>query len=316
VNDISATDQAVPRVGVGLPVYNGGKYVAQAIEAILAQEFDDLELIIVDNASTDETSEICLAYAASDKRVHYHRNETNIGAAANFNRVVSLSRAPYFMWAANDDFYETEYISRCVAELDANPDVILCSSLVRIIDENGRQVAIYNSEIDDSKSKDAVKRLGAIIMCRHLCTDMFGLMRTEMLRKTELMNPYYGSDRSFLAEMALLGRFSKINEPLFNNREHPYRDSRLGIENKLVSGARLPQWKLYRHYRRAIQAHVADEEVHRECLGLLARWWFVDWNLARLGVNIIGSVWKSVYRIVNWLKIRIYGPLPQIERKQ
>ena len=97
-----------PRVSIGLPVYNGERFLPQALDSILAQTFEDFELIISDNASTDTTEEICRTYATQDQRIHYHRHEQNRGAAWNFNYIVPLARGEYFKWAADDDsgFFE------------------------------------------------------------------------------------------------------------------------------------------------------------------------------------------------------------------
>ena len=92
-----------PLVTVGLPVYNGERYLAEALEAALAQDLDDLEVVVCDNASEDSTREIALDYVARDRRVRYHRNERNLGLARNFNRVFELSRGKYFKWTAHDD---------------------------------------------------------------------------------------------------------------------------------------------------------------------------------------------------------------------
>ena len=92
-----------PKLSIGLPIYNGEKFLEQAIESLLSQTFKDFEIIICDNASTDKTHEICKAYVARDNRIHYYRNETNIGCARNFARVFELSSGEYFKWAAYDD---------------------------------------------------------------------------------------------------------------------------------------------------------------------------------------------------------------------
>ena len=93
-----------PRVSIGLPVYNGERYLPQALDAILSQTFEDFELIISDNASTDSTQDICKSYAANDARVKYFRNSSNIGISRNFNRVFELSSGgEYFKWCAHDD---------------------------------------------------------------------------------------------------------------------------------------------------------------------------------------------------------------------
>ncbi len=77
----------MPAVSIGLPVYNGDNFLAEAIDSILRQTMEDFELIISDNASTDRTEEICREYAAGDSRIRYYRNESNLGAMANYNLV-------------------------------------------------------------------------------------------------------------------------------------------------------------------------------------------------------------------------------------
>ena len=100
----------VPRVSIGLPVLNGEKYVAEALDAILAQSFLDFELIISDNASTDATPDICADYARRDARIRLHRHPSNLGAAPNFNFVFQRSRGEYFKWAAHDDQISSDFI--------------------------------------------------------------------------------------------------------------------------------------------------------------------------------------------------------------
>ena len=105
-----AMSENEPRVSIGMPVYNGEKYLEEAIQSILAQTYSDFELVISDNASTDKTQEICLEYAARDSRVRYHRNEKNLGAAPNYNRTFELSTGQYFKWADYDDLLAEEFL--------------------------------------------------------------------------------------------------------------------------------------------------------------------------------------------------------------
>src|SRR6476646_2411498 len=136
----------VPKVAIGLPVYNGAKYVAEAIESVLAQTYGDLELVISDNASTDATEEICRDYTARDSRVRYARAEQNGGAAWNFNRTFELSRGEYFKWLAHDDAIGPQYLARCLAVLDRDPGVVLCHTRTGIINGQGELVADDGTE--------------------------------------------------------------------------------------------------------------------------------------------------------------------------
>src|SRR5262249_33791547 len=126
-----------PKLSIGLPVYNGEKFLAQALDSLLAQSFRDFEIVISDNASNDRTPEICRSYALRDPRVRYVRNQRNLGAVANFNRVFELSTAPLFKWAAHDDVHREAYLESCIRLLDGNPDVVLAHCATEFIDENG-----------------------------------------------------------------------------------------------------------------------------------------------------------------------------------
>lgn len=214
-----------PRLTIGLPVYNGQNYVSQAIESILAQTYQDFELIISDNASTDKTPEICRAYL-KDPRVHYHRSKTNNGGAWNWNRVFELSTGEYFKWAAHDDIMSPEFVERCILELEKNPNIILCHSKDAIIDENSKVIGAY--ELGDIKdSEKPHERFREMLNKKGLPWLVFGVFRRDGLSKTPIFGTYIGSDWNLLAEVSLLGRIIELPEHLFYRREHAeaYTDS-------------------------------------------------------------------------------------------
>src|SRR2546428_8185883 len=126
----------IPRVSIGLGVYNGQVFLNQTLDSILAQTFDDFELIISDNASTDGTEEICREYAARDGRIRYSRNATNIGSNGNFKRVFQLATGEYFRWSAADDLFAPTSLQECVNVLDDHPKVVLCYPRTILIDGN------------------------------------------------------------------------------------------------------------------------------------------------------------------------------------
>ena len=124
-------------VSVGLPVYNGQKYLAVAIGSVLAQTFPDFELVISDNASTDATQEICKAYAARDARIRYIRQPLNRGAGFNYNFVFHESRGRYFKWLAHDDWLAPDNLKASVAALEADPAAVLAYTHHIDIDDEG-----------------------------------------------------------------------------------------------------------------------------------------------------------------------------------
>ena len=100
-----------PRVSIGLPVYNGDNFVGQAIESLLAQTYEDIELIVSDNASTDGTEDICRTFAAQDERVRYFRNAENIGLVRNYNQTFTLSCRPTSQCSFWNDWHVQRRIS-------------------------------------------------------------------------------------------------------------------------------------------------------------------------------------------------------------
>ncbi len=209
-----------PCVTIGLPVFNGEKYLRATLESILSQTYSDFELIICDNASTDTTPFICRDYLARDKRIRYFRNAKNIGGPANFNRVFNLSSSKYFKWAAYDDIHDSTFLKKCVDILDSNPSINLCHSKTGRIDENGKLIGQYdfNPKNDWSKLKN---QFGDIIFFNNdAWVSLFGLIRVSSLKKTRLFKYHISADRTLLSEISLEGRIYSIPELLFYRREH------------------------------------------------------------------------------------------------
>lgn len=280
-----------PRITIGLPVYNGSKYLAAAIDSILAQTFRDFELVISDNASTDATREICLGYAAKDHRITYLRQDHNIGAGPNHNFCARRATGEYFRWASHDDLMEPEYLAKCVAVLDANPDAVLCHSKTRIIGDKGETFAVHLEGLDAPRPSD---RFAAIILKPHWCVEMFGVIRTRALLQTHLMSGYFGGDKTMLAELALLGRFLHVPEPLFVNRDHPQRSlravpfhKRQEFHDTANARRRVTHWALYTDYWRAVRQYVRVPAEKTRCYGHLARWWFSNLNMVRLPLDLV-----------------------------
>jgi glycosyltransferase involved in cell wall biosynthesis len=213
------------QLSIGLPVYNGQNYVREAIESILAQTYQDFELIISDNGSTDRTPEICREYL-KDPRVRYHRSKRNNGGAWNWNRVYELSSGVYFKWAAHDDTHAPEFVEKCIRELEKDPNIVLCHSKDAIIDKTGKVVGTYDlGDIKDSEKPH--ERFREMLNKKGLPWLVFGVFRRDALSKTPIFGGYIGSDWNLLAEISLIGRIIELPEYLFYRRDHAeaYTDS-------------------------------------------------------------------------------------------
>lgn len=212
-----------PLVTIGMPVYNGAAFLRRAAQSVLAQDYPHIELVIADNASTDETESICRELAARDPRVRYHRNAANLGAARNYNKVFELARGTCFKWAAHDDECHPAMIRRCVEDLERAPaSVAMVYPLGELIDENGRTLEAPLDRIasDDPRPH---RRLARLLWSLNMCDPVFGLIRTEYLRRTQLIGPFFGADYVLLGELAMLGEIREIPEVLFRLRAHPKR---------------------------------------------------------------------------------------------
>jgi glycosyltransferase involved in cell wall biosynthesis len=249
----------MPRVTVGLPVYNGERYLSSAIESLLAQTFTDFELIVCDNASTDGTQEICERYVRQDPRVRYVRHSRNIGPAANYREALTLSTSSYFRWATHDDLSEPTSLERCVDVLDHMLDAVLAYPRTKLIDADGRVISSHFDDLHLNADRPSIRFVEFLRRVR-MCNPIYGLMRRDRLMRTALMGDFLGSDQVLLAELTLYGKFIEIPEALFLRRIHEEAYSSLGNVEKMLawydpSGKRrvsLPGWRHYRQYVLAV----------------------------------------------------------------
>jgi glycosyltransferase involved in cell wall biosynthesis len=222
------------RVTIGMPVYNGERYLERAICSIRAQTYSDFRLLILDNASTDRTAEIGARHAGDDPRIAFRRNQYNLGAGPNFNKAFALADSEYFKWAAHDDELHPRYLEACVRALDDDPAAVLAHTLVEEIDDAGGILRVYMPVSDQVAAADRLARFRSRVLMRSWCTEIFGVMRSDQLRGTALIASYAGADLSLIAELTLRGRFIIVPEPLFRNRLHPNRYTNAIFENVAV----------------------------------------------------------------------------------
>ncbi len=210
-------------VGIGLPVRNGERHLAATLESLRAQTFSDFEVVVLDNASTDATGQIAQKVAAADPRFVYRRREQHVGVEDNFNAALAASSAPLHMWAAND-LYHPRYLETCVALLAARPDAVAATTVVRPVDEDGRFLPGQPEADLKIDHPDPLVRFAELASYRHACLTLYAVMRRDVVLRIRPLAPYRGSDRLFLAELALHGPLLRHPEPLFYSRWHPDLD--------------------------------------------------------------------------------------------
>lgn len=294
-----AMSNPAPLISVGMPVFNGERYLEETIRSVLSQSLDDFELIITDNASTDRTGEICTDYARQDARVVYYRNSENIGAARNYNRAFGLASARYFRWMNADDLCAPTLHELCVRALEDNPDASLVYGKTEIIDQDGELIEQYEDNLDLQET-DIVERYRHFFESVGLTNAIYGLMRTSAVRLTSLMGDgsYPAADTNFMAEMTLHGKFIELPEHLFQRRMHPKASSwnrdddaeQIDFWNGAGGAFQWPHWKKNFAYLRALHAApVGRRDLWRLRLYILRRMLWIRGSL-------IGDVSREMSR--------------------
>lgn len=206
-----------PLVSLGIPVYNGERYIAQMLDALLTQTYENLELVICDNASTDGTEAICRTSVAQDRRIRYHRNATNIGVIANFRRVMVRSSGDFFMWAAADDIKPPNAVEQCVDALVRNPHAVMAHGIVLVRTEGGDDLVEYPNAVDLSDPSAAARIRSFTRGLQHNAM-LYGLYKRAALEKATL-GYCYGQDYLLCLQMCFIGPVEYVSTPIIICRE-------------------------------------------------------------------------------------------------
>ena len=270
-----------PRLTIALPVYNGEEYVAESLEALLGQSFTDFELIISDNASTDGTGDICRRYQKQDSRVRYFRQERNIGLAPNVNFLFGQARGELYKEASHDDLYAANLLESCIAALDEYPHVVLAHSWTAKVDGSGNLTEAYKYPLTTA-TPSAPERFRSMLFDSG-GDDDYGVMRTDVRRRTALMGSHHHADRTITTEIALHGPFYQVPEWLYFRREHPQQNGRAPLRRRCANmdPRRANRWRhpAVRLYGEYVWAYVAairraplSAADRRECYRYLGQW--------------------------------------------
>jgi glycosyltransferase involved in cell wall biosynthesis len=294
---VSSKAARSPKVSIGLPVYNGERFLPQAVDSLLNQDFSDLELVISDNGSDDGTEKLCRDYVASDPRVRYERQPVNRGASWNFNRVLEIADpgAEYFTWAAADDERSPSYLTRTVAILDSDRSISLAHTGSVDIDEEGYVLHVWDQQVAQLASHDVAVRIRDLLTINHECFPAFGVIRQDIARATRGLGPYTDADNVLLLEIALRGRFVHDPEPLFQRRQHSFRSmvhftdrhERIAWFDPGKAGkVTFPMWRVGRECLLAIERAPLTADERRRCYASMSVFLRCNWpSLAKTGVR-------------------------------
>lgn len=223
-----------PKVSVCIPVYNSEVFLGQAIESVLSQSFSDFELLVVDDASSDDSAKIALSYAQNDSRIRFSRNEQNIGMVANWNHCLSLSKGEYIRYLFCDDFMlEHDALARQVDRLDSCKSLSLVSSSRVVVDATGRYVGLWKG-FRELLCEEPQKVVQACLELYYLKDGRlkFGILKNLIGEPSAVMfrrelaargfNPQYRQlvDLEMWLHLLRQGNFAYIEEPLVAFRQH------------------------------------------------------------------------------------------------
>jgi glycosyltransferase involved in cell wall biosynthesis len=262
----SAQSAELPLVSVGLPTFNRSRSLKRAIESVRVQDYPNLELVISDNASTDESRVVCEEYAASDKRIRYLRQPVNVGAHANFLTVLQESRGRYFMWLGDDDWLSASYLSRCASVLSTQPDVSLACGAARYLDGNVVAFEGVRMNLSGDSPRERV-----VEFYKHVSDNgtFYGLMRRDLLLKLPSA-AWIGGDWSMIAAVALKGKIVTLDDIVVSRA----RDGVSSDLRSLALKSGVPARMSHRPYE-AIAANVLKDILWQSSafaeLGLVSR---------------------------------------------
>jgi glycosyltransferase involved in cell wall biosynthesis len=223
--------EAEPILTIGVPVYNGERYLGQALAGIRAQTFTDFQVLIADNASTDGTAEIAQEAVASDPRFHYLRRESNVGLVPNWNGLFTDTQGEYFAWHSADDVATPGFYDACLKLLRSRPDAAAACTQIELISSDGTSLGV-SPERTRSDHEDRAVRFADMASFHHYCQFFYGVFRRTSLARTRLMLPHFwSSDRLMLAELALQGPLVRDPRHLYYVREHDDRVTNAGRTN-------------------------------------------------------------------------------------
>lgn len=263
-------------VSIGMPVRNGGARLAEVIASVLAQDYERIELVISDNASTDDTEEICRELARTDARIVYHRQPENIGLIPNFDATIHLARGEYFRWIGDTDWIAPTYVSRCLAEYAEDERLILVTTQIDYIGEDGiaRTAPYGGTDLGSDDPVDRFEEMLSLLNQSYLLIDpIYGLMRRAVVAAIPRI-PSLREDQIFATKIALAGPWAHVCETLarrgWEDTPRPQLARRLGVP---VWQARVATVWQCRELLQCVQEADLDPAQRRRARAAVARFY-------------------------------------------
>lgn len=211
-----------PLVSIGMPLYNESRFIKASLESILAQDYPNLEIIISDNASTDETVNICKALISDRTNIFVNQFDKNLGATENSIYVLHQAKGKYFMWASGHDLWSPNLIRESVTLLENNPTAVIAFGSSSWINENGQIMPRFFGWTD-TRGMNPVARFFTILWGN--MHPILGVIRKSALDKVQPITKTAGSDLILLSELVLQGDFVHAPMAQWQRREFRHETS-------------------------------------------------------------------------------------------
>ncbi len=285
-----------PLVTIGVPVYNGARFLRPCLDSLLGQTFTDFTLLISDNASTDDTRAIAESYVAADPRVRYHRHPKNIGMYGNYEFQLRSADTRYVKVANADDFWAPTMIGDAVRQLENDPSIALCYPLMTKVDADGKPTEQYDFRLHLMED-DAGTRFRRVLTEIQLINQLTGVMRTELIQKTLPLPTVTGFDRIVVAELSLYGKIFHLDEYHYFRRFHDQASSHLRnseahqVAYVLPEGMKKLRYEAWRYnfglVHRLARSPLGPAEKTKQMAWLLRR---VGWDNRRLTRELLAAL--------------------------
>ena len=297
-------ESTVPLLSVGVPVYNGARFLERSLQALADQDLTDIEVIISDNGSTDTTADIARDFARTDPRFRFLHSPRNNGVSWNFNRVLSLAQAPFFMWNAADDVVRPSHLSRCRQALIDTPDASIAFSRVVLIDAHDELVGEMDDLGLDFTVLSPSERV-ELFLHRHVyqVIGFGGVFRTATIQTMGGLPPFYGGDIALGVAMAMRQPWVQVPEQLYVSRRHDAQTNKVQGGDVMVQmrtyypdwsrPVAFPQWYLnHRLLVEAVTAPAPLPERGRAVRAVLSEWTVPNWRFFPFDVkrNLVRAV--------------------------
>jgi glycosyltransferase involved in cell wall biosynthesis len=228
-----------PRVLIGVPLYNGERYLEAAVESLLEQTFTDFDLLLLDDHSSDRTPEVARHLAASDPRVRYERNRQRLGLVGAWNRALELCaakypNAQYFAWGSDHDLWDRRWLEALSTELDCNDDVVLCYPLRDCINDDGDDMGVAPRFFETHGVHDRLDRLRLTVGGMSAGNMIYGLFRLSALLRVTPLRLTILPDRLLLSDLSLEGGFRQVPETLWHRRYREGEVASVGRQRRSI----------------------------------------------------------------------------------